>query len=464
MTQRSRFPNRTKLNTERAKSLFSFIRDKYTNRTDRSINDVISSVLNAFSGFFQNLGQPVTKNRPIQSTDNRDPSRVNATFKQIEEDLRVAYEESKALRENTAETYNYSKSRSKSLLSKIERTTSKVVSLKLQSDKFGNEFIYAGDNFVDRSKIDDSFPSKISGLDVPVGQNMVTLKRSDSLNRSVNIVDISVSSSDPDGQYEGAYYGLAGAARPEGGVFLFEEVQTKLLEVDKVYSKTGSSESEKYQVGDNDVRLKRRDASDEQLQIQRRRMVDGDPRTFWEIEKSFPTSEELQKYVEDEASGEVVPLYSPEQIFDIVKKDHDKEDFVVELTFKFQTSFVMNWINLIPHIFGDGNWLEIMNLETSVDGVDYESIDGLFDGKYENTLTSESNAELNKTEIAATLSPSKFSYIGTGLWAFAPRQAQFVRFTIKQKVPTVTPYNLYTMQLKNVGKTTTTVGRKSGWF
>jgi hypothetical protein len=465
MANKIRLPNRSVLNAEQAKARFNSIRDKYVSRSDKSMNDVLDSVFENFEKFFSTLGEPVSEDNPINiQLDSRVPSKINNSFVAIEEDLRVAYLETEALTDSASETFNLFSTRSKSLMSKIRRVSSKAVTVKLLSDKFGDEFIYAGDDFTDRSKIDDSFPSQNETLDVPIGQNVLSLKRAGNENRTLNVVDITVTSNKSEEHYEGLYYALSGEARPEGGKYMFEEVQGKLLEVDKVYTKTGSSASQKYQVSEEDVRLRLRRASEDILKYQRVRMIDGDPRTFWEIEYAFPTSEELGKYAQDEETGEVTPIHNQDEIAEIVKNSHDKIDFDVEIIFKLGSSFVINWINLIPHIFGDDNWFQIVNIETSVDGQNYEGIEGLLDGKYENTLTPEVNSELSSNQVAATLSPSKFSYTGTGVWSFSPRLTKFIKMTVRQALPGPVPYNLYTYQLKNVGKTTTTVGSKSSGF
>lgn len=208
----------------------------------------------------------------------------------------------------------------------------------------------------------------------------------------------------------------------------------------------------------------------EERAANRQNMVDNNPDTFWECEFVIDSSEALltarpatstqPEGIGSDADhnqlGSQVGNSPPEedgsdtggqitlgQLIDrIASPAIDKLDMDCTIILELPEVKVINWITLLPHNFSDATWLEVLDVSTSVDGAEWDEVDGLRDAQHENILTPETNAELTPHEVSVTLAPNKFQYSGQGVWAFQAREAKFVRIKLLQKTPIPAPYDI----------------------
>jgi len=224
----------------------------------------------------------------------------------------------------------------------------------------------------------------------------------------------------------------------------------------------------------------------------RRKMIDGDPDTFWECEYVTDSSEALALQVpplmqgippieeplgvieqgvsllfpgnplgqqrsgssvgadtfEEGLNPDTGPQVTLGQLIDrITSPAMDKMDLDVTLVFELPDPQLVNWINMLPHNFSDTNWLEVLDVSTSLDGTNWDEIEGLHDHKFENILTDEANTELTPEEVAVTMAPSRFEYTGQGVWTFPTREVKMIRIKLVQKTPVPAPYDVTVLEL-----------------
>lgn len=227
-------------------------------------------------------------------------------------------------------------------------------------------------------------------------------------------------------------------------------------------------------------------ASLEERQAARKRMLDSNPDTFWEAEFVINAPEAVGQEPASSAqssngrrSVEDVMTYGPagtqqdqprqgqptlgELIDKISGPAFDKYDFDLDIILELPETRILNWLNLVPHNFSDSSWMEVLDIATSLDGGTWESVEGLKEGKFENVLTAEANSQLTSGEMSATMAPSKFHYVGTGVWTFPAREARFVRFKLLQKTPIPAPYDVLVVELtQTVVSTHTATSGMSG--
>jgi len=208
-------------------------------------------------------------------------------------------------------------------------------------------------------------------------------------------------------------------------------------------------------------------------------MLDGNPDTFWECEYVINTSEELgtgSQQTAKDPGGQSSNKPTVEEVMttgnfgDEDKPPALKGDTGVQMTLSELTQLissptvdrmdldctilvelpeakVINFITLAPHNFSDATWLEVVDVSTSEDGHEFEPLEGLHDGTYENILTDDINSELTNDEVSLTLAPNKYEYSGKGMWTFPPRQVKFFRIKLVQKTPIPAPYDVLAVEL-----------------
>jgi hypothetical protein len=222
----------------------------------------------------------------------------------------------------------------------------------------------------------------------------------------------------------------------------------------------------------------------EDRQTARMRMIDGNPDSFWECEYVIDSGEAILNLMNGEINpdgtpnksaggtpnesgtppaegGDTGPQVSLGDLLRIIAGPAvDRYDFDVTIVIELPNIEIVNWVNLIPHNFSPTSWMEVVDLATSADGAEWESIEGLHDGKYENILTDEANSELTDEEISVTMSPNKFQYTGQGVWTFPSREARYIRLSLLQKTPVPAPYDVIQVEMSQTVTTTRTSSKK----
>jgi hypothetical protein len=102
----------------------------------------------------------------------------------------------------------------------------------------------------------------------------------------------------------------------------------------------------------------------------------------------------------------------------------DNVHLVLDITINLGDPRVVNFLRINPNNFGTRTQIEVVSVDTSLDGKDYVSIKddipiaGFFVEDEENVFT---------------LAPSTSKYAGQGLYSFTPRKIKFIRLQFKQK-------------------------------
>lgn len=242
----------------------------------------------------------------------------------------------------------------------------------------------------------------------------------------------------------------------------------------------------------NEIIIRDRGATLEEKKQVRKRMIDGAPDTYWQCEYVFrpsvfgSTAAQLQgrrwanftgsksnplgtektegnqeyvagtntdlrgTFVETGGENDARLQVTPEDLR-TAARSFDNLDMEITLTLTLPEPKQMNWLNLNPMNFGETDWLKIRNIEVAeTRGSVFRQIPNFTSGRFQNVLTEDVNHEVGSETVEHIMSPSQYSYRGTGIWTFPTRQVQVIRFTIAQEVPTPVLYQKIKVQMHRV--------------
>ena len=464
----------TQMNLRKAQNILAVVEEK--RKTDpeaiQSENKMFESLWKSFKDFFSNLGKPSLKLRVLDKTAPALSSDYNSSMKELADDIQVAYGEAGSLGQLIVKNYNYGESQRKMLLNSVKKINSKNIDYSFFAVGQIDRTLYGIDSFIDTSKVDfTKVGSDTTAAEIVTDQGVVTLRRIGNIDRSglvrnVTGIKESLQAWEPIAQlggYEGLYFGMEGEARPEGGQWHLE------------YSANGTTLYEK-------------GASEEELGPRRKNMFDGNPETFWEAEFitntlvgyqnkyngnqiSVAEFQELRSNEIDSPNveikgdtivtseyGSLIEDYIP--VTQTGAVDFLRIDFIVNLS----RSVMMNWINLNPNNFGTENYIDILSIETSEDGQSFVRLEGFDDHEFDTVLTREANEELTPGQALDTLSPDKFKYAGQGIWTFAPRKVNMIKFSLRQPQSYIKPYEVLKYETKQEYTTTTVKNESILWW
>lgn len=182
-------------------------------------------------------------------------------------------------------------------------------------------------------------------------------------------------------------------------------------------------------------------ASEQELQASRYKMLDGNPGSYWQCELVRNT-DVIQNFVDAQLKESENAEVSAAELRDLAQSiDVDKEDFEVEIVFRFNSPRTLNWITINPMTFDDGAFVEVTDLSTSQDlESEFVPIESFVSGQFSSVLTDEANEELSEGTANFLLAPSRYSYRGNGVWPFAARVVTQVKIRLKQRTPVPNPY------------------------
>lgn len=233
----------------------------------------------------------------------------------------------------------------------------------------------------------------------------------------------------------------------------------------------------------NKIAIIDRGATEEEKKASRLAMVDGSPDTYWQIEYVYlpwlttanaanipesylasfrPASTSSTSSFTNTVNTNTSYVYDPTLIniaggdfqqvtsddLRQIARDVDALDMEVEITITLPEPVTVNWLSLNPMNFGESAWLKVTDLLTAEtrDG-QFIQIPGFLSGQHSNTLTDDINAEISEADVEHTLSPSRYSYRGIGIWTFPSKQVQVIRFRIRQEIPVPAPYQRIHVQV-----------------
>jgi hypothetical protein len=304
--------------------------------------------------------------------------------------------------------------------------------------------------------------------------------------------------------YEGNFYNFMGSARPEGGKWHLEEsmtaavgpgtgITTTAYFTDSSQTPNPSSPSAAQQAQANvnqyienpnaapnpgkrlrpqDIIVIDRGANTVELDNIRKRTLDENPSTFWECEyvkvaDSLQESVQQSQATEQQASINNPNPQNPGQLEqDIINaavtlddlraqaatiSDSSDDDLIVDITIRLDSRKSVNWLSINPNNFEELAWIDVLNIEYAED-VDrpFIVIPNFNDNISEKVLTDEANAELSNEEEFTTLSSTKYSYKGIGVWTFSPVMARIFRIRLRQRRAVPSPYQRLVVRLHRV--------------
>lgn len=506
MSDKLRYNNRSVLVARRVRALFNKISREQTIRERSSINDTTQDVLVAFRELFSNLGKPSVELQPFAAKQVPRSSQINKTMAQIEDDLQAAYDEMGGLRQGLVESFNHAQALSQDLIVSADSIGSKVVDLRLLAGQQDQNVLIAGDDFRTLARVDQSIGLQNQAADILLDQGVVVLKRTKTVNLVNENTQIDVTAIGPTDLksgptvdninrfYEGNFYDFVGQARPEGGRYHLEQTMSVNVEPTGITSRTIFTSSKTTRPADviniaknrvaqtndgntkpgerlrpEDIIVYDRGASEGEKQTVRKFLTDENPASFWECEY-VKTDQEIQDLVDqskliglDTQSTITNPDGSIEEgVLSTVTLDDLRneargnssltdDDFIVDITVTLDKAQELNWLSLIPNNFEDTAWMDVLDISYAGDNVDsYQTIPGFSNAVHDNVLTDEANAELTDEEAGTLLAPSKYAYRGVGVWSFEPVIGKSIRFRIRQRTATPSPYQRLAIRLHRV--------------
>ena len=464
------------INTQKAQNLLNTIQNNRSNplyaTTLQSVSGLFAQMFAAFQNFYTNLGKPTVQLRLQKVGSPANSSDYNTTNQEIYNDIQLAYKEVDALSNAVVQNYNYSESERQMLTNMIAKLNADATDYFLYTAGSISQSIFAGDNFVNNSKIDLSMVSAgYSQAQISTAQGVVTLAVTGNTDLSPQVLTVTgLTETEPQwdpanttGVYEGLFWALQNQMRPEGtGLTLqYSSDGSSLVEL-------GSPEAAKV--------------------VNRMRMFDSNPNTFWEIEyvtslitgyQNAQTGDQITVAQYNDlfnnsagssaatTIGGVVVASNTGSLsanFEPIINNTQINTLSVTFTVQMQTAVNMNWINLNPNNFGETCYMQVSDIQLSSDGSNFLSLPNFGNGGADTTLTNLTNQELNPDQQAETLSPDQYSYAGQGIWVFDPQSVSALKFTITQPQAYIDPYSILMVAVSQTFTSTTTSSSFFGLF
>lgn len=497
------------------KSSLDRINTRLANTSNASIASALSEANAAFKLFFDNLKDPGFTPEFFIDGDTARSETYNNNLKSLSEDLERFYVEMKSLSNAQLKSFNFSQIVVSEITKRANALASTVLDLNILNSYNRSDTIIAGDDFKTSDYIDSSaalasskasIVSNGSGLALAIegSQNIIqnasidviplaptdksttvtskSTKRRFGANRRVTtskvvITPTSTVNSEPTAGniqrfYEGCYYNFIGLARPEGG---------QQFNIQYMVDPSSVKESQDPSTAAKEVGLYVELGAPEDVKKQSRlKMLDGNPSTFWECEYLYRVPRPLIPDIPDSIvkdndssngdgsiqSGTVkIDLESAEKAAQ--GYDTDLKDLVIDLVVTFPSQTSVNYVSINPVIFGSDSFPEVEDIATSdsAEG-EFKTVDGWESIRFPKVLTPEANEFLTDSQLAATLAPTRNSYLGQGVFSFPVRFAKKLKIRIRSRKPVPAPYErtyaLLKRQLEEESVITTTT--KKGAF
>jgi len=467
------------------------------------LNSAITAAITEFNKFFLNYGKPGFTANKLLKGDPPKSELYNENLETLDEDFNRLYASLAAVEAVSLEAYNYSAIVTNEITNSANVASSKVLDLNIINDFNKGEVIVAGDDFVNSDKIDTTVGVETIRADLLEGAGSISLKRIElqtvsNPNTKVEITPISpagqagnvVSSPTPDNLerfYEGKFYAYMGELEPEGGTLDLqylvapaavnpepEETATAgniISAIEKLKSKKSNTAVIEANKGKGFYAVVQ--ASEEQKQLERAKMFDNDPSTYWQAEYVYATApliDPFEDIVEDEEANTEGVLQGAQVTVDLKsaellaqKYDFRGRDLIMHVDIILDQVSPVNFVLLNPVLFGTSAFIKITDVATAGDGKDFETVDGFNNQAFDKILTPEANKVIPKDKAEKLLAPSQFSYKGLGVFSFPVRMADKIRVTLSMEEPIPAVYErLHVLTQEKI--TTKTKTKKKGLF
>lgn len=362
----------------------------------------LNGLINEYTDLIERLGMPVFVGDRLDPRETATFQRLNRLFEAIGADVSALFSAQRGTATMLLRAYNRNQAILKGAEAELRNATAESLTAAIQGGVTQRgTFVYV-DTFDDRSKVN----TDVTTAELAVGGGALTLQKTEvfPVEHAKTKIEIEADRSTPSGAtgvvikppYEGKYYAYLGEGEFEAG-------RLKLIPGPDGLLMAAPTEAE-------------------QLIRARRIIVDGSADTYHQIERSVV-----------QAEGEIDPGQLDAAM---------PYDFVVTYVVDVGDVVSATAVVLDPINFADRAWIEVTNIETSIDKQNWAQIPGLHDHNYFNVLTDEANKVLHTEAVNSLLAPSKYQYSGKGLWLFGVRNFRYLRMTLKQKTPVAQPYEV----------------------
>lgn len=452
-----------------------------------SVFNALSRVNYTFSKFFTELYSPSFIPVLLVKGDIVSEKVYNNNLRNIYTDITSFYKELENLTDAHIASYNYATIITSNILNNADELASTVLDLNILHEFNRSDIIVAGDDFKNLDYVDTSAGVSTVQAELLLDGGGIGLAKTDlqdivddstkvkitplaPVKETTAQVNISPTPGNFERFYEGNYYNYLGNARPEGGQFNLRYISNPN---EKGYDPTVPPGDLKISSStDNKKRIEGSDnidgffldfgATEEVKELNRLKMFDKDPTSFWECEYLFklPSSlfnlnnmsinqEEFDSNSELSEDSTLVNI-DLDQANELAKKyDYSGRDLLIELVITFPQDKTVNFVAINPIIFGQSAFPSIIDISTAEStGDQFITVEGWNNSKFSKTITPEANEFLTDSQLGLTLAPARSTYRGQGIYPFPSRQARKVRLIISMPEPVAQPYDKTMIMLK----------------
>jgi hypothetical protein len=439
-----------------------------------TIATAINETLNKFSEFFLELPNAEFNPELLTTNDTPRSELYNNNLQSIYNDIKRFYDDLKNLNEIQISSYNFAQVLTEELISRADSLASTVLDLNILNNFSRGDVIVAGDDFKDYKFIDSNVGLASSQAELLYGGNGLALAKTSAFNLINSSTEIEVLPISPltspenisgspgnfERFYEGNYYNYLGLARPEAGEFKFRYIiaGTGISDVTTVYTN-----SDEQGITGAYVEI---GATTEQKKENRKKMLDGNPSTFWECEYVYQVPDLLEIGLPVTGSPDSPEVQNGQEVvIDLEEAEQNARtydevgrDLVVDLIITLKAQATINTVKIDPVIFGTAAFPEILDISTaSEENGEFVTVENWNTLRFARTLTPEANEFLTTSQLGATLAPNRGAYRGQGIFAFPQRTAKKIKIRIKMADPVPCPYERIYVLLKNDIEITTTI-------
>jgi hypothetical protein len=482
---------------------------------DSDANSLLSEATALFKNFFTNLAEPEFKPQTLDTGDTPKSQVYNDNLRRMYNDISRFYVELRNLATANVKSFNFSQVVITEVRKRAAGLASIVLDLNILSNFTRGDVIVAGDDFINLDRVDTGAAMGSPAAELISNGAGLSLARASTNNLSTDPrtkieifpvgpptagansseVNLSPTAGNLGRFYEGNYYNFLGQARPEGGSFNIQYVLDP-TQIEAVVDVTpGSSINPEEPVnpglgvdgGGEEVLGTRRSgdyfleygASESAKARARLAMLDGNPDTFWEGEYLVRLLNPLiagpaeaaiiteDPEPENRGPGEVsadpdAPTAAAFQI-DVADLNNrvlanDSVDLIVDLVITLPEEQNVNFLAINPVVFSQKAFIEVVDISTinSIEG-EFKTVDNWDAIRFPKTITPEANEFLTDSQLAASLAPNRYSYIGQGIYPFPLRVASKVKMRLRMNQPSSQVYErTYALLKNNIDVTTTT--------
>jgi hypothetical protein len=468
---------------------------------DGDLYSAISTAIEELNKFFLNYGKPSFTRNKLMRNDIARSEDYNENLETLSNDLDNLYSMLDQSADVTVEAFNFATISAQEIVNSAGIAASKVLDLNIIKNFVKGQVIVAGDDFLNEKKIDKSAGTATSQAEILRGASAVSLATAGAELVSNDNTTISITPFLPVGGgdavnttptpenlqrfYEGMYYAPIGEQRPAGGSIQFKYVldPVDLNNIVGTTSTTTVDGKETESVGGGSAAAASAFETQQgfysvipvpeaELEDSRRKMVDGNPSTYWECEYVYEVPQlidleaEQEEAESDEESTFVTIDYKTAENA-ALSQDKSGQDLGIHIDYDFQSPTALNFVIVDPVLFSSSTFVEVIDISTASDEEGFETVEGFHDQSFDKILTPEANKVVSEEVAKKTLAPSAFSYQGLGVFTFPVRISSKIRVSLLMRDPTPAVYerlHLITQETTSVTTTVVTKKKKKGLF